>query len=106
MGFQTRERIINHDYDDTYPVIILGKIKMLELDVLKPHEPILPYFAEELAKIPHVIDVNVSVIEMDVETQTIKLTILGNDIDYEDVCNTIEKNGGSIHSVDKVSAGT
>jgi len=83
----------------------LGKIKMLELDVLKPHEPILPYFAEELTKIPHVTDVHLSVMEIDVETQTIKLTLLGNGIDYEDVVEVIEKNGGSIHSVDKASAG-
>jgi len=78
---------------------------MLELDVLKPHEPILPHFAEELTKTPHVTEVNISVIEMDVDTQKLKITILGNDIDYEDVCDTIEKNGGAIHSVDKVSAG-
>jgi hypothetical protein len=83
----------------------MGKIKMLELDVLKPHEPILPYFAEELTNIAHVTEVNIHVTDMDVETQKVKITILGNDIEYEDVCNIIEKNGGSIHSVDKVSAG-
>lgn len=83
----------------------MGKIKMLELDVLKPHEPILPYFAEELTDISNVTEVSIHVTDMDVETQKVKITILGNDIEYDDVCNIIEKNGGSIHSVDKVTAG-
>ena len=49
--------------------------------------------------------VNITIVEVDQDTETIKITIEGNAIDFEEVENTITEAGAVIHSVDSVSAG-
>ncbi|MFN4133943.1 MAG: DUF211 domain-containing protein, partial [Candidatus Hadarchaeales archaeon] len=53
----------------------LVHIKRLVLDVLKPHQPVLPEFATSLASIHGVTNVNVTLVEIDKETETLKLII-------------------------------
>jgi hypothetical protein len=48
--------------------------------------------------------VNVTLIEIDKDTETIKVTIDGK-LDYPAIRSAIEEWGGVIHSVDEVSAG-
>ncbi len=80
------------------------KLRRVVLDVLKPHSPSLPEFATNLASIPGVKGANVTLIEIDKETETIKVTIEGR-LDYPRIRASIEEWGGVIHSVDEVSAG-
>lgn len=75
------------------------------LDVLKPHKPILPEFAENLSLVPNVIGVNVSLLEIDQKTETVKISIVGENISFREIEEAIECLGGSIHSIDKVAAG-
>jgi len=49
--------------------------------------------------------VNLTLEEVDQETESIKITIEGNAIDYEVVQQAITESGAVIHSVDSVSAG-
>jgi len=49
--------------------------------------------------------VNLTLDEVDQETESIKITIEGNAIDYEQVQQTIAESGAVIHSVDSVSSG-
>ena len=49
--------------------------------------------------------VNCSLDEVDQDTETIKITIEGDNIDFRVVSNAIESVGGVIHSIDSVSAG-
>jgi uncharacterized protein len=83
----------------------MGKIRQIVLDVLKPHSPSIIDLTCILSDIEGIDGVNSSVIEMDKEVETVKLTIVGDDINYPKVESVIETLGGSIHSVDKVSAG-
>ncbi|HNZ86932.1 MAG TPA: DUF211 domain-containing protein [Methanofastidiosum sp.] len=83
----------------------MSSIRVIVLDVLKPHKPILPEFANRLAELPGIIGINISVIEIDQKTETIKLSIQGDSIDYETLKDEIEKLGGTVHSIDKVVAG-
>ena len=83
----------------------MGKIKQIVLDVLKPHSPSIIDMTCALSDVNGIDGVNSSVMEMDKEVETIKLTILGDDINFQKIENVIETMGGSIHSVDKVSAG-
>ncbi len=83
----------------------MSSIRVIVLDVLKPHKPILPDFANRLAEIPGIIGINISLIEIDQKTETIKLSIQGDSIDYELLKEEIEKLGGTVHSIDKVVAG-
>ena len=81
-------------------------IKRLVLDVLKPHQPVLPEFAESLGRIGGVMGVNITLIEVDAETESVKITVEGNKLNYSEIKEKIENLGAVIHSVDQVVAGT
>lgn len=78
------------------------EIKTLVLDVLKPHAPPLPDFASYLCEFSGVMKVDVSLVEMDERTESIKVVLTGSAIDYEDLKEYITKQGAVIHSVDQV----
>ena len=80
-------------------------IRRLVLDVLKPHEPLSIIMALRLSELSNVDGVNVSLEEIDQATESIKITIVGDDLDYEVIKKTIEDLGGVIHSIDEVVAG-
>lgn len=80
-------------------------VKRLVLDVLKPHNPGIIELAEELSRIPEVSGVNVSLSEVDQETDTVKIVIEGTAIDYDEVRNVLEAFDAVIHSVDNVVSG-
>lgn len=81
-----------------------GLIRIV-LDILKPHEPNIPYFAKCLSELEGVEGVNVTLMEIDKDTETVKVTIQGNDLSYEGITEAIKQYGASIHSVDEVVAG-
>ncbi len=80
------------------------KLRRLVLDVLKPHSPNLPEFATKLSSMRGVDGVNVTLIEIDKDTETLKVTIDGR-LDYGAIRSAIEEWGGVVHSVDEVTAG-
>ncbi len=77
-------------------------IKAMVLDVLKPHSPALPVFATFLAELEGVDEVDVSLVEMDERTESLKIVISGHDIDYDALREHMSKQGAVIHSVDQV----
>jgi hypothetical protein len=84
----------------------MAPIQRLVVDVLKPHDPSLVTFTEELADTACVDALTTSLIELDQEVQNVKLTVEGDDIDVDAVTDGIEDLGGTVHSVDEVSCGT
>jgi hypothetical protein len=76
----------------------------LVLDVLKPHSPTLPEFASKLSSIPGVEGVGVTLVEINKETESVRVTIEG-ELDYSRVFSAIEEGGSVIHSVDEVLVG-
>ncbi len=83
----------------------LSEIKLLILDVLKPHNPSIVEVSRTVSDLEGVSGVNCMLEEVDKETDSLKITIEGTDIDYEEVEKTLEMMGAVIHSVDCVSAG-
>ena len=83
----------------------MSDLKRLVLDVLKPHNPSIIDVAQQLSILDGVSGVNISIKEVDQETETVKITIKGDSIDYELVEETIREAGAVIHSVDNVAAG-
>ncbi|MEM0451310.1 MAG: DUF211 domain-containing protein [Nitrososphaerota archaeon] len=79
-------------------------ITRLVLDVLKPHQPSVVEFALELTRVRGVERVDSSVVEVDAETETIKVTVEGRDLDLEEISQAIRDLGGVVHSVDAVVA--
>ena len=80
-------------------------IRRLVLDVLKPHVPTILELARVLGRLDGIIGVNLSLSEVDQQTETIKITIQGDDIDYVAVESVIQDFGGVVHSIDEVAAG-
>jgi len=88
-----------------FGVNYLSNIKRIILDVLKPHSPSILEVADRLGDLEGVSGVNISLEEVDAETDSIKITIEGSNIDYEQVERGVSECGASIHSIDGVSAG-
>jgi len=80
-------------------------IKRLVLDVLKPHQPSILELAKSIAALKHVTGVNLSLIEVDTQTESIKITVEGVNIDFDELQRVIEEMGAVIHSIDEVAAG-
>ena len=79
-----------------------SKIKNLVLDVLKPHSPPLPEFASFLTELDGIEKVEVTLVEMDEKTESLKVVLSGSDIEYEALKEHVGKQGAVIHSVDQV----
>jgi hypothetical protein len=80
-------------------------IKRLVLDVLKPHYPLTIEYGKALSELESVSGVNLSLYEVDQQTENVKITIEGNDLDYELIKEVIEELGAVIHSIDEIAAG-
>ena len=80
-------------------------IKRIILDVLKPHVPSIIEVAQKLSSLEGISGVNISLEEVDAETDSIKITIEGTNINYDLVKKEITECGAVIHSIDGVSAG-
>jgi hypothetical protein len=78
------------------------KIKNLVLDVLKPHSPSLPKFASFLTELKSIEKVDITLVEMDERTESLKVVISGIAIEFEALKEHMGKQGASIHSVDQV----
>ena len=82
-------------------------LKRLVLDVLKPLEkPGTVELSKILSKIDGVKGVNITVLEIDKQTESIKVTIEGDDLDYDTIQKQLEKYGAVIHSTDEVASGS
>ena len=83
----------------------MSSIKRIILDVLKPHTPSIIDLAERLGGLDGISGVNISLEEVDKDTDSVKITIEGTNINYEKVNDVITECGAVIHSIDGVSAG-
>ena len=77
-------------------------VKRLVLDVLKPHQPNALEFSQALAKAGGDYRVCITVLEVDEKTETLKVVVEGNAIDFDAVQSGISDLGGSLHSIDEV----
>jgi len=75
-------------------------IKKLVLDVLKPREPPIHELAAKLTSCSGVSEVNILLAE---NTESVKVSVSGDNIDIESLRKSIEEYGASIHSIDEVT---
>lgn len=83
----------------------MAPIRRLVIDVLKPHEPPVVSFTQQVAGVACTDGVTASLLELDKEVQNVKLTIEGDTLDFEMIEAAIEDAGGTVHSVDQVACG-
>jgi hypothetical protein len=77
-------------------------VKKIILDVLKPHQPNALEFSQAIAGMGVDYRVRLTVLEMDENTETLQIEIVGSAIDFEAIQLTINDMGGSLHSIDEV----
>ena len=80
-------------------------LRRIVIDVLIPHEPDILEYAQQLSEISGTTGVTIDVLENDERTKTIEITVQGESLVFPDIKKVIEDIGGSIHSIDQVSAG-
>jgi hypothetical protein len=81
-------------------------IRRLVIDVLMPLEPSIVECAEKISQLKNTDGANVHVLEIDEKTKTVEITIEGSNLSFDDIKEIIEKMGGSVHSIDRVAAGS
>ena len=82
-------------------------IRRLILDAGKGlNKPTLIVLSEAMVSVKGVEGVNISVIEIDIETMGMNVTIEGSNIDFEEIIRKIENSGAVVHSVDEVAVGS
>jgi hypothetical protein len=84
----------------------MSNIRILVLDVLKPHEPNIIKLATSISDLKGVDGCDIGVYEIDSKVENVKITIQGKEINYSKIKSIIEESGATIHSIDKVSSGT
>ena len=77
-------------------------VKRLVLDVLKPHQPNALEFSQAIASTGGRSRVHITVLEVDEHTETLKVVIEGDALDFEAIQSSIGEMGGSLHSIDEV----
>jgi len=80
-------------------------VKVINLDVLKPHKPNIIEFGKAIEKEKSVKAVNLSVYAIDEKTESIKLVLEGTNLDFESIRKIIEDFGAVVHSIDKAVIG-
>ncbi|MDH3450995.1 MAG: DUF211 domain-containing protein [Gammaproteobacteria bacterium] len=80
----------------------MATIKRLVLDVLKPHSPNVVEFAQRVAEENAGCRVQVTVAEMDENTESLVVVITGESIEFESVDSALRSMGASLHSIDDV----
>lgn len=84
---------------------MIGKIRRVVLDTLKPMEPTIIEMAKTISVTDGVSSVNISIVEIDLKVENAKITIEGENINYDKIEELIKDMGASIHSIDEVVAG-
>ena len=80
-------------------------IKRVVLDVLKLRDPPLPEFALRLCSAPDIEGVKVTLVEIDQNTESVKVIMEGGSVDLDYVQKMMKDYGAVVHSIDEVEVG-
>jgi len=78
-------------------------IRRILIEALKPRETLLVELAQVICSVNGVEECDIIVTDVDVKTETIKITVKGPSIKYDDVSNVLREYGVSIKGIDEVS---
>lgn len=78
-------------------------IRRVLIEALKPRETPLVELSQAICSIAGVEECDIVVTDVDVKTETIKLTVRGPNIEYEGISKIMQEYGMSIKGVDEIS---
>jgi hypothetical protein len=79
----------------------MTRLRRLVLDVLKARQPSVLELGRILAE-QGGLRVKLTVLEIDEKTETLRIEVTGEDIDFERIQNALDSFGASLHSIDEV----
>jgi len=80
-----------------------AQIRRLLIDALKPREASIIDLSQTICSVEGVEQCDIVVTEVDVRTETVRLTIQGPNISFDQVTKVLEGNGVAIRGVDEIS---
>ena len=83
----------------------MAGIRRLVLDVLIPLQVSSVDLAKRVSKVKGVDHVDINIHEVERKVEIAKITITGDELDFEQIKKNVEDTGVSIQSVDRVSCG-
>jgi len=78
-------------------------IRRVLIEALKPRETPLVQLSQAICSVSGVEECDIVVTDVDVKTETIKLTVRGPNIQYEGISNIMQEYGMSIKGMDEIS---
>jgi hypothetical protein len=78
-------------------------IRRVLIEALKPRESSLVELSKAVCSVNGVEECEFVVTDVDAKTETIKLTVKGNDIEYDGMSKVLQEQGISIKGVDEIS---
>jgi len=78
-------------------------IRRVLIEALKPRETLLVELAQAICSVNGVEECDIVVTDVDVKTETIKLTVRGPNIEYDSISKVMQEYGVSIKGVDEIS---
>ena len=82
-----------------------NKLRVIVLDILKPHKPDIIEFGIMLEKEKSVKCLNLSVYAVDEKTESVKVALEGESLNLKNIKKLIDDAGAVIHSTDKAIIG-
>jgi hypothetical protein len=78
-------------------------IRRVLIEALKPRETSLVELSQAICSVSGVEECDIVVTDVDVKTETIKLTVRGPNIEYEGISKIMQEYGMSIKGMDEIS---
>ncbi|MEM0093456.1 MAG: DUF211 domain-containing protein [Thermofilum sp.] len=80
-----------------------SRVVRVVLDVLKPRELPLPRLAAGICEHSGASQVTADIVEVDLKTETVKLTVEGEALDLDLLYRTLEEYGCAVRSTDSIT---
>jgi hypothetical protein len=78
-------------------------IRRVLIEALKPRETTLVELSQAICSVSGVEECDIVVTDVDVKTETIKLTVRGPNIEYEGISKIMQEYGMSVKGMDEIS---
>ncbi|NLE06452.1 MAG: DUF211 domain-containing protein [Crenarchaeota archaeon] len=78
-------------------------IRRVLIESLKPRETSLVDLSQAICSVTGVEECDIVVTDVDVKTETIKLTVRGANIEYSGILTVLQDNGVSVKGIDEVN---
>jgi len=78
-------------------------IRKILIEALKPRETLLVELAQAICSVKGAEECDIIVTDVDIKTETIKITVKGPSIKYDDISKVLQEYGVSVKGIDEVS---